>query len=645
MRKEYKVYQICRSIEVTSNVSKSTEFFKIFKGHTLILNQFMIKSLIAIFLIFSENLVAQGTENFSNIPTNNSTNYQARTWTGTDGVTWTALGARTDQTLNGKAICFGGSNTRRVLSPTYTGGMGTLSFNYVRAFTNSDARSIEVYVNNTLIGASINVSSSSNTVVAYSQAINVSGNVILEIRSTGTGQVKIDDISWTPYTAVPTSLNSAVLTSYLNTIYGIPSASTSFIASGTSLTNNITVTAQSGYQVSTNNSVFSSSVSVSNNSTIYIRFAANMPVGSYNSSVAAILSSTGASNVNITTSSSGNIILPATVNVTAGDQSVTSGTAVSTVLSSGTYSLSGFVNGESSAVVSGTVTYNTNYTSSSSVGASGLTITPVVSGLLATNYQFIAVDGIVSVIAASMPTIVIDDSNVSDFGTICVSNSSSEMSFTVSGNNLSNPISISAPIGFEISTFSALNFIATSPIVLNPTGGSVNPTPIYIRFVPGAEQAFSSQIDITSTGALSESVLVSGIGTNGVLSVTTIPATSVSYLSAFSGGESLFSTCGTIVSKGIVYGLNPSPTLTSISTTDGSGSADYNSSIDLSTFTAGQVIYYRSYITSSYGITHYGNELNLIVPQIPVQICLFPNMLKAVLIINYLSYSIQPIPK
>lgn len=142
-------------------------------------------------------------EDFANIPTSSSTSYLARTWTGYNGNTWTADGVRTDQTLNGSAICFGStSNDPRILtSPTYTSGMGTLEFTYVRGFSGTSNRSLEVWVNDngtwTQIGSSITVSPTSNTPVTYSQPINISGNVQLEIRSTGSSQVIIDDVSWT----------------------------------------------------------------------------------------------------------------------------------------------------------------------------------------------------------------------------------------------------------------------------------------------------------------------------------------------------------------------------------------------------------------------------------------------------------------
>ena len=173
-----------------------------------------INGLLVLFVLLLNTQVSwgQGTEDFSNIPASNAS-YLSRSWTGTNSVTWTATLARTDQTLTGKAICTNGSGT--ITSPTYSGGMGTLQFNYVRGFTGTGARSIDVYVNNVKQGSTITVSTSSNVVAAYSAAINISGNVILELRTAGT-QIKIDDISWTSYSALTTPTLSADAT--LNTV-------------------------------------------------------------------------------------------------------------------------------------------------------------------------------------------------------------------------------------------------------------------------------------------------------------------------------------------------------------------------------------------------------------------------------------------
>lgn len=86
------------------------DYFK-FKG--------IVSFLMVFFLLLSSPiLLAQGSEDFSNIPTSSSSSYSLREWQGIDNVTWTANGARTDQSMTGKAICFGNSGTRNVISPT-----------------------------------------------------------------------------------------------------------------------------------------------------------------------------------------------------------------------------------------------------------------------------------------------------------------------------------------------------------------------------------------------------------------------------------------------------------------------------------------------------------------------------------------------
>lgn len=174
-----------------------------------ILRKFYLLTL-TLFLIGSVNSYGQGKEDFSNLPTASSTSYLARTWVGTDGLEWSAVGARTDQTINGKAICWGSSGDRNLVTPLYSGGMGTLSFNYVRAFTGTSARSLEVYVNNTLI-STITVSNTSDEVMTFTKDLNLTGDVFLEIRSTGAAQVKVDDVMWTGYDPTAGSLSNFAL--------------------------------------------------------------------------------------------------------------------------------------------------------------------------------------------------------------------------------------------------------------------------------------------------------------------------------------------------------------------------------------------------------------------------------------------------
>ncbi len=174
--------------------------------------------LLALVVFFIPGLSrGQANEDFANLPTASASSYLSRSWTGTVGVVWTAEGARTDQTLNGKAITFGTSGNRWVTSPTIAGGMGVLTFKYDRAFTGTGGRSLEIYVNGVKQGATITVLATASQIVTNSTTVNVSGDVVLEIRSTGAGQVKVDDISWTAYSSsapdISVSGNSATITS------------------------------------------------------------------------------------------------------------------------------------------------------------------------------------------------------------------------------------------------------------------------------------------------------------------------------------------------------------------------------------------------------------------------------------------------
>ena len=95
-------------------------------------------------------------------------------------------------------------------------------------------------------------------------------------------------------------------------------------------------------------------------------------------------------------------INPKELNVTAGDQTVAYGTKESTITGIGTYTVSGYTNGDNSSVINGlnTISYTTNYTETTNAGSSGITITPDVSGLSADNYIFSTDNGDITIIKA-----------------------------------------------------------------------------------------------------------------------------------------------------------------------------------------------------------------------------------------------------
>lgn len=85
---------------------------------------------------------------------------------------------------------------------------------------------------------------------------------------------------------------------------------------------------------------------------------------------------------------------------------------------------------------------------------------------------------------------------------------SAEQTYSVSGDNLTEPITITAPIDFEISLTSGSGFSST--IDLQPTNGVVPETPIYVRFNRADEGASSGSLAHESDGATTRNIAVSG---------------------------------------------------------------------------------------------------------------------------------------
>jgi uncharacterized protein YcnI len=90
--------------------------------------------------------------------------------------------------------------------------------------------------------------------------------------------------------------------------------------------------------------------------------------------------------------------------------------------------------------------------------------------------------------------------------TACSGTASAQQSFTVSGSNLTNNITITAPTGFEVSTTSGFG----SSVTLTQSGGSVANTTINVRMASTAAGTPSGDVTVTSTGATTQNVAVSG---------------------------------------------------------------------------------------------------------------------------------------
>ena len=101
---------------------------------------------------------------------------------------------------------------------------------------------------------------------------------------------------------------------------------------------------------------------------------------------------------------------------------------------------------------------------------------------------------------------------------------SSEQSFTVSGQNLTSNISLSAAAAYEISLTSGSGFV--SSLTLSPSGCTVGSTTIYVRLKSGLSAgSYDQDITISNTDAGDQIVTCSGIVEDPNPSITVSPTT------------------------------------------------------------------------------------------------------------------------
>ena len=119
--------------------------------------------------------------------------------------------------------------------------------------------------------------------------------------------------------------------------------------------------------------------------------------------------------------------------------------------------------------------------------------------------QTINLSGIVTV----RPVIMLSPTALTGFTYVYTAGPSVSQSFTVSGNNLQNNVTLTAPIHYEISIASNSGY--SSSITLYPSDGTLATTTIYVRLRAGfGVTAYNEDIIATSQYAETKTVLLSG---------------------------------------------------------------------------------------------------------------------------------------
>ena len=180
----------------------------------------------------------------------------------------------------------------------------------------------------------------------------------------------------------------------LNADYGTPSSSGSFTVSGDYLIEGILVTPPNGFEVSTDDINFSSTVTVGSSgtipsTTIYVRLAATTPVGSYSGNV--VLSSSGAGPVNVAATGT---VQPVPLTIKADNKTRTFETANPPL----TATYTGFVNNETAAKLTVQPYITTTAIITSPIGKYPITVSVAESP----NYTISYLPGVLNVVAAGI---------------------------------------------------------------------------------------------------------------------------------------------------------------------------------------------------------------------------------------------------
>jgi len=345
-------------------------------------------------------------------------------------------------------------------------------------------------------------------------------------------RIRIDDITISSSAAATPTIAASGTLAAVNTTYGTASSSTQFSVSGANMAAGILVTPPSGFEVSTDNSTFSGTVTVGSSGTIssttvYVRLAATATAGSKSGDIQ--LASSGATLVNVATVAS-------TVSKATPNLSITS---ASTAVAGGAVSLT-----SSSPAASGAVSASTgaiSYTSSNTGVAtiSTATLTAVAAGTTTitasqvadSNYNAASTTQAFTVTASS-GTLSTSTGSLSALTATTYGAASASANFTVTGSGLdSSGVTVTPPAGFEVSGTSNFESVGTSASPLSLGTSATLNTTVYVRLaataVPGS---YSGNISVAGGGASTKTVSIASSTVNTkALTVTGAAVTSKTY--------------------------------------------------------------------------------------------------------------------
>jgi hypothetical protein len=147
--------------------------------------------------------VGGGLEDFTN--SNATTSYADGSFVGNNGITWTYVQSRDENGdannsgINGKALMLRRvADNSSVTSESISGGIGNFSVKLYKGFTSNNDRQVELFINGVSKGTSTPFNDYNEHVFTVDN-INVTGEIVIQIKNVTAYQVIVDDITWTEY--------------------------------------------------------------------------------------------------------------------------------------------------------------------------------------------------------------------------------------------------------------------------------------------------------------------------------------------------------------------------------------------------------------------------------------------------------------
>jgi hypothetical protein len=439
----------------------------------------------------------------------------------------------------------GALNTAKYIQFTVTPNAGfsftPTSFDFIWDFSGSGPKSVALRssVDNYTadLGVITNMTTSTSTIrsIAISSLTNIATTTTFKLYgydATGTGGTGGFDCAASANNVILNGTTASTGTSVisttgtlsaLTTVYGTASTETTFSVSGASMSAGILVTPPAGFEVSlTSGSGFASTVTVGAAGTIaatnvYVRLAASTLVGTYAGNI--ILSSIGATAVNVATASSTVTANSIPITALTANNKVFDGNTTATL--SGTPTLIGVIPGDAPNVILGGTPVATFASSAIgnniAVSVTGFTI----SGSAASNYILVQPSLTANITATATPTITSTLTASGIYGTPITN-------YIITGT--ATPTSFSAtglPSGVTVNTTTGI--ISGTPIVVGTysvtiaaTNASGSGSAILVYTINAKQVTVSGAsadnkvYDKTNVATISGSTLVGVVGTDVV---------------------------------------------------------------------------------------------------------------------------------